>query len=115
MAASSVDFRIGPRNPTGYASFTNTSPTWGSAVAQLGNAWASGPLQAEDRRGGSPACSQSKPRKRAGWAAGNRRGGKTVRDIAMRDPSIIGDTAFPRISVRDTEPEAAPESLRGPS
>ena len=92
MAASSVDFRIGPRTPTRYASFTNSSPTWGSAVAQMGNAWA----QSHAKRKTAEADRQLKSeqsQKRTGWAK-QLGEGATVRDIAMRDPSIIGDASF---------------------
>ena len=92
MATSSVDFHIGPRTPTRYASFTNSSPTWGSAVAQMGNAWA----KSHAKRKTAEADRQLKTeqaQKRGAWAQAISKGA-TVRDIAMRDPSIIGDTAF---------------------
>ena len=89
---SGPSFRIGSTGPTDYASFTNSSPTWGSAIAQMGNAWAS----AHNKRKSAEADRQLKSeqsQKRTGWAK-QLGEGATVRDIAMRDPSIIGDASF---------------------
>ena len=92
MAAIKPDFHIGPSTPTRYASFTNSSPTWGSAIAQLGNTWA----QSHAKRKTAEADRQLKSeqaQKRASWAAAIGQGA-SVRDIAERDPSIIADSAF---------------------
>ena len=92
MATSKVDFQIGPRNPTRYASFTNSSPTWGSAVARMGNAWAKSHAKRKTAEA-DRAMASEQARKRGEWAAAIGEGA-TVRDIAMRDPSIISDSAF---------------------
>ena len=92
MATSKVDFQIGPRNPTRYASFTNSSPTWGSAVARMGNAWA----KSHAKRKTAEAERQfqtEQARKRGAWATAIGQGA-TVRDIAQRDSSIIDDSSF---------------------
>ena len=108
MATSSVDFRIGPRTPTRYASFTNSSPTWGSSIAQMGNAWA----KSHAKRKTAEADRQLKTEqavKRAGWSKQIGEGA-SVRDISMRDPSIMGDASF--LAFLDkTKPEAAPETF----
>ena len=42
MPSNTVDFHIGSegsRGGTRYANFADTSPTWGSAIARLGNAY----------------------------------------------------------------------------
>ena len=108
MATSKVDFHIGPRTPTRYATFTDTSPTWGSAVAKMANSWATG----HNKRKTAEADRQLKSeqaQKRAGWAAAIGEGA-TVRDIAQRDPSIIGDTAFLAF-LSENKPEAAAETF----
>ena len=92
MAATKVDFRIGPRNPTRYADFSASNPTWGSAIARMGNAY----VKAHNRRKDAEADRQlqtKQAQKRGAWAQEIGEGA-TVREIAMRDPSIIGDSAF---------------------
>ena len=108
MAANSVDFRIGPRNPTQYASFTGTSPTWGSAIAQLGNAWAQSHAKRKTAEADRAMASEQAQR-RGAWAQAIGEG-KTVRQIAGRDPSIIKDTAFLAFLSKN-KPEAAPETF----
>ena len=92
MAATKVDFRIGPSTPTRYASFTNTSPTWGSAVAKMANSWATGHAKRKTAEADRQLQTEQ-ARKRGAWAAAIGEG-QSVRDIAMRDPSIISDSAF---------------------
>ena len=92
MATSKVDFQIGPRTPTRYATFTDTSPTWGSAVAKMANSWATG----HNKRKSAEADRQlqtEQAQKRGAWAQAIGQGA-SVRDIAQRDPSIIADSAF---------------------
>ena len=108
MAANSVDFRIGPRTPTRYASFTGTSPTWGSAIAQLGNTWASAHNKRKTAEADRAMASEQAQR-RGAWAQAIGEG-KTVRQIAGRDPSIIKDTAFLAFLSKN-KPEAAPETF----
>ena len=92
MATSKVDFQIGPRTPTRYATFTDTSPTWGSAVARMANSWATGHAKRKTAEA-DRAMQTEQARKRGAWAQAIGEGA-TVRDIAQRDPSIIGDSSF---------------------
>ena len=92
MAATKVDFHIGPNTPTRYASFTNSSPTWGSAIARMGNAWAKSHAERQTAEA-DRAMASEQAQKRGAWAQAIG-AGATVREIAQHDPSIIGDTSF---------------------
>ena len=108
MAATKVDFHIGPRGADNFARFTDSNPTWGSAIARMGNAY----VKAHNKRKTAEADRQLKAeqaQKRGAWAAAIGEGA-TVREIAQRDPSIIGDTAF--LGFLDkSKPEDAPETF----
>ena len=106
--ATKVDFQIGPRTPTRYASFTDTSPTWGSAVARMANSWATGHAKRKTAEA-DRAMQSEQAQKRGAWAQAISQGA-TVRQIAERDPSIIGDTAF--LGFLDkSKPEASSETF----
>ena len=80
-----VDFMIGADPRSVGRTAPQSTPTWGTALAKLGQSW----VMAHHRK----KQAEAKAAKRAGWAT-QLGEGATVRQIAMRDPSIIGDTAF---------------------
>ena len=108
--AGAPAFKIGARGPDSFVRFNNSTPTpgWGSAVARIGGAWAKAhnkrKLDEADRE-----MQTEQARKRGAWAQAIGEGA-TVRDIAMRDPSIIGDTAFLGF-LSENKPEAAAETF----
>ena len=90
---ANVDFQIGvdPRNLGAFAPQA-PSPTWGTALAKLGGAWA----QAHNKKKqaeAKTAAEKSKAKRRSGWIAELEKG-TTIPGIAAKDPAIIGDTQF---------------------
>ena len=90
---SGPSFRIGSTGPSNYARFANNStPTWGSALSQLGGAWAAKHTK-EQLKKANRALASEQGRKRQSWMQdiGN---GATLRDLASADPSVLSDVDF---------------------
>ena len=94
MATSRPDFHIGVRGTTSGGGYgrANYRPDWGTAVAGLANQWAKAHAKRQAEQA-ERAMGEQQAQKRGAWAQAIA-GGATIRDIAARDPSIIGDTAF---------------------
>ena len=102
-------FQIGPRSAANYAQFANTStPGWADALAKIGGAFAERHNR-ERMKEAKLAQEAEQAVKRAGWSKQIGEG-STVRELAMRDPSIINDTAFLGFLSKN-RPEAAPETF----
>ena len=84
---------IAPPPMRSYANYTRSAtPTWGTTVAKLAATY----IEARNKRKTAEAdraMQTEQAQRRAGWAQAIGEGA-SVRDIAQRDPSIIGDTAF---------------------
>ena len=89
---ANVDFQIGvdPRNLGAFA--PQATPTWGTAIAKLGNAWAAAHHKKKQTEAAT-AAESAKAKRRSGWVAELSKG-TTIPGLAAKDPSIIGDTQF---------------------